>query len=243
MVCRYLWSRQVRARVTSAMSARRSLFTGKPREIQLITCEGIPRHIGQLLADTPGMKVFVPTQKHLLVEWGFRHPIALESCGAAFADSETVLFYGSVDLNDPRASGKTERLVVEEDAVEDTAPTTPADDTERAAAAETAPTPAAAAREDQGDTARIDAPEARDVAAGLLAALAARANAPSPTVRVHARVRPDLACHLCGERTHAEPEAAWSRCLRCDTPYHTRCWEVATGCVATGCVETRALPL
>ena len=118
MVCRYLWSRQVRARVTSAMSARRSLFTGKPREIQLITCEGIPRHIGQLLADTPGMKVFVPTQKHLLVEWGFRHPIALESCGAAFADSETVLFYGSVDLNDPRASGKTERLVVEEDAVD-----------------------------------------------------------------------------------------------------------------------------
>lgn len=118
MLCRYLWSRQVQARVTSAMSARRSLFTGKPREIQLITCEGIPRHIGQLLAETPGMKVFVPTQKHLLVEWGFRHPIALESCGGAFSGDETVLFYGSADANDPRATGKTERLVVEEDAVD-----------------------------------------------------------------------------------------------------------------------------
>jgi hypothetical protein len=122
MLCRYLWSRQVRARVTSAISARKSLFTGKPREIQLVTCEGIPRHVAQLLADTPGMKVLVPTQKHLLVEWGFRHPIALESCGAAFDDKETVLFYGAADPNDPRApggtAGKTERLMVEEDAVD-----------------------------------------------------------------------------------------------------------------------------
>ncbi len=122
MLCRYLWSRQVQARVTSAMSARKSLFSGRPREIQLVTCEAIPRHVAQLLADTPGMKVFVPTQKHLLVEWGFRHPIALESCGGAFDDVETVLFYGFADLNDPRApagiQGKTERLVVEEDAVD-----------------------------------------------------------------------------------------------------------------------------
>ncbi|MDP2342087.1 MAG: hypothetical protein Q8O67_14110 [Deltaproteobacteria bacterium] len=118
MLCRYLWSRQVRARVTSAVSARKSLFSGKPREIQLVSCDGLPRHVAQLLALTPGMKVFVPTQKHLLVEWGFRHPIALESCGAAFTDDETVLFYGSVDASDPRATGRTERLVVEEDAVD-----------------------------------------------------------------------------------------------------------------------------
>jgi hypothetical protein len=70
------------------------------------------------------MKVFVPTQKHLLVEWGFRHPIALESCGGAFATSETVLFYGSRE-HDPRShggsgagAGLTERLVVEDDAVD-----------------------------------------------------------------------------------------------------------------------------
>jgi hypothetical protein len=123
MLCRYLWSRQVQARVTSAVSARRSLFSGRPREVQLVACEGIPRHVAQLLAHTPGMKVFVPTQKHLLVEWGFRHPIALESCGGAFGTDETILFYGSRE-HDPRSSGSgagaglTERLVVEEDAVD-----------------------------------------------------------------------------------------------------------------------------
>jgi hypothetical protein len=121
MLCRYLWARQVKATVTSAVSARRSLFSGRPREVQLVTCEGMPRHVAQLLANTPGMKVFVPTQKHLLVEWGFRHPIALESCGGAFADAETVLFHGSHD-DEPRAprsaAGLTERLVVEEDAVD-----------------------------------------------------------------------------------------------------------------------------
>ena len=95
MLCRYLWSRQVRAKVTSAMSARRSLFSGRPREVQLVRCESIPRHVAQLLSATPGMRVFVPTHKHLMVEWGFRHPIALESCGAAFPTEETILFYGS----------------------------------------------------------------------------------------------------------------------------------------------------
>lgn len=118
MLCRYLWSRQVRAKVTSAVSARRSLFSGRPREVQLVRCEGIPHHIAGLLAKTPGMRVFVPTHKHLMVEWGFRHPIALESCGAAFSDDETVLFYGSGIDEGPRSSGITERLVVEEDAVD-----------------------------------------------------------------------------------------------------------------------------
>jgi hypothetical protein len=118
MLCRYLWSRQVRAKVTSAVSARRSLFSGRPREVQLVTCEGIPHHVAGLLAKTPGMRVFVPTHKHLMVEWGFRHPIALESCGAAFSDDETVLFYGSGIDEGPRSGGITERLVVEEDAVD-----------------------------------------------------------------------------------------------------------------------------
>ncbi len=114
MLCRYLWSRQVRARVTSAMSARRSLFSGRLREVQLVTCEGLPHHVATLLSKTPGMRVFVPTHKHLMVEWGFRHPIALESCGAAFTDDETILFYGSGIDNGARSAGITERLVVEE---------------------------------------------------------------------------------------------------------------------------------
>jgi hypothetical protein len=114
MLCRYLWSRQVKARVSSAVSARRSLFSGRQREVQLVRCEGLPRHVATLLAKTPGMRVFVPTNKHLLVEWGFRHPIALESCGGAFSDDESILFYGSGIDNGARSAGITERLVVEE---------------------------------------------------------------------------------------------------------------------------------
>jgi hypothetical protein len=101
---RYLWSRQVRATVRGAASAKKSLFTGKAREIQLVRCENIPRHVAHLLHQTPGMDVFVPVQPHLLVEWGFRHPIALESCGSAFEEDETVLFFGP-----PR---RVERLLV-----------------------------------------------------------------------------------------------------------------------------------
>lgn len=93
-LCRYLWSRQVRATVRPAASAKKSLFSGKPREIELVRCEGIPRHVAQLLHQTPGMDVFVPVQNHLLVEWGYRHPLALESCGSAFDEEETVLFFG-----------------------------------------------------------------------------------------------------------------------------------------------------
>ncbi len=118
MLCRYLWSRQVRATVTSALSGRRSLFSGRPREVQLVRCEALPHHVAALLAKTPGMRVFVPTHQHLLVEWGFRHPIALESCGAAFSTDETILFYGSGVDDVRRGSGITERLHVEQDAVD-----------------------------------------------------------------------------------------------------------------------------
>jgi FtsH ternary system domain X7 len=111
-LCRYLWSRQVQATVTSATSAKKSLFSAGrqgPRELQLVTCEGMPKHIAHLLQRTPGLRVFVPYQPHLLVEWGFRHPIALESVGAVFSTDETVLFFGPPE--------KVERLLVGEEAV------------------------------------------------------------------------------------------------------------------------------
>jgi hypothetical protein len=96
--------------VTSATSAKRSLFSGNLREVQLVSCEGMPRHVAALISSTPGMRVFVPYQDHVLVEWGFRHPIALESCGSAFPPDETVLFWGPPE--------KVERLVVGEEAVD-----------------------------------------------------------------------------------------------------------------------------
>lgn len=109
-LCRYLWSRQVQATVRAAVSAKKSLFSNKPKELQLVRCENIPRHIAQLLSRTPGLDVFVPVQEHLLVEWGHRHPIALESVGSAFGDDETILF-----LAPPR---KVERLLAFEEEVD-----------------------------------------------------------------------------------------------------------------------------
>lgn len=109
-LCRYLWSRQVAATVASATSAKKSVFSGKPKEVQLVVCEGLPHHVATLVSRTPGMRVFVPLQDHLLVEWGFRHPIALESCGAAFPDDETVLFWGPPE--------RVERLHAGEEAVD-----------------------------------------------------------------------------------------------------------------------------
>lgn len=109
-LCRYLWARQLSATVTSAASAKRSMFSGAQREVQLVTCEGMPRHVATLVSQTPGMRVFVPYQPHLLVEWGFRHPIALESIGGAFPDDTTVLFWGPPE--------KVEQLHVGDEAVD-----------------------------------------------------------------------------------------------------------------------------
>ncbi len=109
-LCRYLWARQISATVTSAASAKKSLFSGHHREVQLVTCEGMPRHVATLVSKTPGMRVFVPYQAHLMVEWGFRHPIALESVGAAFPAETTVLFWGPPD--------KVEQLHVGDEAVD-----------------------------------------------------------------------------------------------------------------------------
>lgn len=94
-VCRYLWSRQVRARISTTTLKKRSLFGDKNKDIHLIRCENMPKHIASFLHTTPGCRAFVPVADHLLVEWGFRHPIALESVAGAFNAEETLLFFGN----------------------------------------------------------------------------------------------------------------------------------------------------
>jgi hypothetical protein len=91
---RYLWQRQISAQVSVAHSAERSLFTKGEVELHLIRCESMPKHVARLMSLTPGISVYVPVQPHLLVEWGHRHPIALEGCGKAFMSEDTVLFSG-----------------------------------------------------------------------------------------------------------------------------------------------------
>jgi hypothetical protein len=91
---RYLWHRQISATVTMAHSAEKSLFSKAEREVHLVRCESMPQHVARLMGLTPGITVYVPVQPHLLVEWGHRHPIALESCGKAFDNEDTILFSG-----------------------------------------------------------------------------------------------------------------------------------------------------
>lgn len=111
----------------------------------------------------------------------------------------------------------------------DTRPTTAAD-TRPPHAADTRPSPPAGAP-------RPATPGALRGAEAGRRAPARRSSTPP------LRPRPDVHCFLCQEHAPTSADRHWSRCLRCDTPYHTRCWSIATGCLAPGCVETRALPL
>ena len=94
-ICRYLWSRQIHATIRTSIGSESSLFGNKNRETHLIRCDDLPIHMVRLLAQTPGVGVFVPVQPHLLIEWGFQHPIALESCATLFEDTLTTLFFGN----------------------------------------------------------------------------------------------------------------------------------------------------
>ena len=94
-ICRYLWSRQIQATIRTSVSSQTSLFGNQNRETHLIRCDDLPFHMVRLLAQTPGVGVFVPVQPHLLIQWGFQHPIALESCATLFEESVTTLFFGA----------------------------------------------------------------------------------------------------------------------------------------------------
>jgi hypothetical protein len=93
-ICRYLWARQIRATVSTAVLASTTRFGGRAREVELVRCEGMPHHAVSLMKKTPGVRVFVPTDAHLLVEHGYRHPISLDSCARCFPPEQTVLFGG-----------------------------------------------------------------------------------------------------------------------------------------------------
>lgn len=109
-ICRYLWSRQVHATIRSGDSSQSSMFGKKNRQTHLIRCDDMPIHMARLLSQTPGVDVFVPVQPHLLIEWGFQHPIALESCATLFEPSVTLLFFG--------ATNRVEQLQLTEEGVD-----------------------------------------------------------------------------------------------------------------------------
>lgn len=109
-LCRYLWSRQVSATIRSAVGAQHSVFSAKTRRVHLVRCENLPHHLAASLSQIPGMQIFVPVLPEVLVQWGYRHPISLESCAGVFPEDETVLFRGA-----PR---NVERILAADDATD-----------------------------------------------------------------------------------------------------------------------------
>jgi hypothetical protein len=99
----YLFRWRVRARVALAEWPAQSAFEDVPTRLHVFEIDDAPPRIVKLLQALPGVHVFEPLGATFGVELGFRHPIALESCGSLFAGSGLTLFRGDgrVTIVDP----------------------------------------------------------------------------------------------------------------------------------------------
>jgi len=92
MVRGYLWRRRIEADLSVVRQRQGSHFGGGAREVALIRCRDLPPGALALMEGTPGVEVYVPVLDNVLVQRGWRHPVALESCQALFPRDEVVLF-------------------------------------------------------------------------------------------------------------------------------------------------------
>lgn len=93
-VRRYLWRRRVSAELTLVRLLRESSFEGDAPEVGLVRCRDLPPGALQLMSGTPGVEVFEPVVDGVLVERGWRHPVALESAASLFGPEAVLLFRG-----------------------------------------------------------------------------------------------------------------------------------------------------
>jgi hypothetical protein len=91
----YLWRRRVDADVSMVRLQSHSLFERDAGELGLVRCRDLPAGALALMESTPGLEVYLPTLDHLLVQRGFRHPIALDACASMFPSDEVLLFCGT----------------------------------------------------------------------------------------------------------------------------------------------------
>jgi hypothetical protein len=89
---RYLFRWRVDASVAVAEWAPESAFDDGPRRVHLFDLRGAPARIVALLRGLPGVRLFVPTGERVAVEYGFRHPVALDSVPSLFAGDALTLF-------------------------------------------------------------------------------------------------------------------------------------------------------
>jgi hypothetical protein len=86
------WAALVEAQAGGAFSS--------PRALWLFKVEGAPPRLRGLLTRTPGIDAYVPVSpaaEHVAVAFGFRHPIALESCRGAFPTDRLTLLAPAAD--------------------------------------------------------------------------------------------------------------------------------------------------
>lgn len=97
-VLRYLVQAGVSARAGTFDAGRDSSFQERAQVRTLIEMIPPPGRVVRLLRDLPGVRLFYRVSERIAVEVGFRHPVALESCGGAFDEGSLTLFRGDGDV-------------------------------------------------------------------------------------------------------------------------------------------------
>ncbi|MEW5850353.1 MAG: hypothetical protein AB2A00_16305 [Myxococcota bacterium] len=88
----YLWRRRVPSEIAMVRPVQQGLFGAQRSELALVRAQELPQGVLGLMDGTPGLEVYVPATDNVLVQRGFRHPMALDSCAALFPRDEMTLF-------------------------------------------------------------------------------------------------------------------------------------------------------
>ncbi len=94
----YLFRWEVDASVSLAEWPSDSAFDDSPTRLHLFELFDCPRRILDLMVSLPGVRVLVPIGARTAVEWGYRHPIALDATGSLFEEGSLTLFPGQGEV-------------------------------------------------------------------------------------------------------------------------------------------------
>jgi hypothetical protein len=88
----YLWRRRVRGSAALARPLESGLFDAPTAEVTLVRCLELPPGVLAQLSGIPGVELYLPATDNVLVQRGYRHPVALDACASLFPREEVVLF-------------------------------------------------------------------------------------------------------------------------------------------------------
>lgn len=94
----YLFRWQVPARAALAEWPSQSAFEDGAHRLYVFELTEVPQRVVHLMESLPGVHVFEPLGQAVAVELGYRHPVALDSCGSLFSDDALHLFRGDGEV-------------------------------------------------------------------------------------------------------------------------------------------------